>query len=201
MWTKNILHWDICFPMIMGNDWTSQGSPDLIVSLKILCGWQSIFVLKEYNSHLTLLHFIDEPKKNKSFDKTLLSYLLWLHWVFVACRLSLAAASEVLWGWGGVREGQELLLIAMCRLPIAVVSLVGEHRLCGTWAQELWYIGPVAQWHVGSSWTRDQTCVLCVGRWILYHWTTREVPKTLVSVAPFHISPIGEYISFSFFIL
>ena len=30
---------------------------------------------------------------------------------------------------------QELLLIAVCGLPIAVVSLVGEHGLYGTWAQ------------------------------------------------------------------
>ena len=28
----------------------------------------------------------------------------------------------------------------------------------------------------GSSWPRDQTCVSCVGRWILYHWTTWEAP-------------------------
>ena len=28
---------------------------------------------------------------------------------------------------------------------------------------------------VESSWTRDQTPVPCIGRWILYHWTTREV--------------------------
>ena len=26
----------------------------------------------------------------------------------------------------------------------------------------------------GSSWPRDQTCVSCTGRWILYHWATRE---------------------------
>ena len=30
--------------------------------------------------------------------------------------------------------------------------------------------------HVGSSWTRDQTGVCCIGRWILNQWTTREVP-------------------------
>ena len=30
--------------------------------------------------------------------------------------------------------------------------------------------------HVGSSWTRDRTCVTYTGRWILNHWTTREVP-------------------------
>ena len=28
-----------------------------------------------------------------------------------------------------------------------------------------------------SSRTRDWTCVLCIGRWILNHWTTREVPR------------------------
>ena len=26
-----------------------------------------------------------------------------------------------------------------------------------------------------SSWTRGRTCVPCIGRWILYHWTTKEV--------------------------
>ena len=26
----------------------------------------------------------------------------------------------------------------------------------------------------GSSWIRDQTHVSCIGRWILYHWATRE---------------------------
>ena len=34
--------------------------------------------------------------------------------------------------------------------------------------------GLVAPWHVGSFWTRNRTCSSCIGRWILYHWTTRE---------------------------
>ena len=33
----------------------------------------------------------------------------------------------------------------------------------------------VASRHVESSWTRGQIRVPCVGRWILNHWTTREV--------------------------
>ena len=33
----------------------------------------------------------------------------------------------------------------------------------------------VAPHHVESSPTRDQTCVPCIGRRILNHWTTREV--------------------------
>ena len=57
---------------------------------------------------------------------------------------------------------------------------------CGTWAQQLWllgsraqipqlwHIGLVALWHVGSSQIRDQICVSCIGKWILYHLTTRE---------------------------
>ena len=62
----------------------------------------------------------------------------------------------------------------------------GGFSSCGTWvqslwfpssraqAQELWCTGLVAPWHVGSSWIRDQTLVSCIGRWILYHWATRE---------------------------
>ena len=37
------------------------------------------------------------------------------------------------------------------------------------WLQGMWDL---------SSQTRDQTCVLCIGRWILNHWTTRQVPQT-----------------------
>ena len=31
--------------------------------------------------------------------------------------------------------------------------------------------------HAGSSWIRDRTCVSCIGKWILYHWATREAPR------------------------
>ena len=34
--------------------------------------------------------------------------------------------------------------------------------------------GLFAVLHVGSSWTRDRTCVPCIGRWILIHCTIRE---------------------------
>ena len=45
----------------------------------------------------------------------------------------------------------------------------------GAWAQQFWCMGLDALQRVESSWTRDQTPVPCIGRWILYHWTTREV--------------------------
>ena len=43
---------------------------------------------------------------------------------------------------------------------------------CGTWAEFPMY--------VESSWTRDQTHVPCIGRQILIHCTTREVPTGTV---------------------
>ena len=44
-------------------------------------------------------------------------------------------------------------------------------------AQKLWCVGLTALRHVGSSWTRDQTLVFCIGRQILYHRATSEAPK------------------------
>ena len=38
-------------------------------------------------------------------------------------------------------------------------------------------MGLVAPQHVGSSWTTDRTCVPCIGRRILNHCATREVPR------------------------
>ena len=46
-------------------------------------------------------------------------------------------------------------------------------RAC--WLQQLWCIDLVAPWHMESSWTRDQTWVLCIGRQIFNHQTIREV--------------------------
>ena len=46
--------------------------------------------------------------------------------------------------------------------------------------QQLWHTGLDVPHHVESSRTRDRTCVPCIGRWILYHWTTREVPHYLI---------------------
>ena len=37
----------------------------------------------------------------------------------------------------------------------------------------------------GSSWLRDWTQVSCIGRWILYHWATRE---TLTMISKFKFS-------------
>ena len=46
----------------------------------------------------------------------------------------------------------------------------------------------------GSSWLRDWIQVLCISRWILYHWTTKEAP-----CFPAHSDDTGSaWWSFSF---
>ena len=44
-------------------------------------------------------------------------------------------------------------------------------------AQQLWLMGPVAPWHVGSSRTRARTRVPCIGRQTLNRCATREAPS------------------------
>ena len=40
-------------------------------------------------------------------------------------------------------------------------------------------MGLVALQSVGPSWARERTCLLCAGRWIPNHWTTREAPQKI----------------------
>ena len=61
----------------------------------------------------------------------------------------------------------------------AQASHCGGFSWCGAWALRAQASAAVVhglQWHVGSSRTRDRTCVHCIGRRILNHCTTREVP-------------------------
>ena len=53
-----------------------------------------------------------------------------------------------------------------------------KHRLSSCGAQAY------ASWHVGSSRTRDRTCVPCIGRRILNHCATGEVPVLLIIYRP-----------------
>ena len=48
--------------------------------------------------------------------------------------------------------------------------------------QQLWCMGLVALWHLGSSWTRDGTCVPCIGSGFLTHWTTVGVLQVLLNL-------------------
>ena len=121
------------------------------------------------------------------FKKNYLFIYFWLHWVFVAaCGLSLVVAGRVyalVW-CAGFSLQWLLFLWSMGSRHVGFSSF-------GTWAQQFWLMGPRVQaqqlWrtglvvprHVGSSRTRARTCVSCIGRQILNHCTTREVPVYL----------------------
>ena len=96
----------------------------------------------------------------------------WLRWVFVAARkLSLVAASG---GYSSLRcAGLSLWwLLLWWSTGYRHVGFSS----CSMWAQQLWHKGLVTPQHVGSSQTRDRTCVPCIGRQILNHHATREIP-------------------------
>ena len=54
-------------------------------------------------------------------------------------------------------------------------------RAPGCVGSVVWHTGLVAQRHMESSPTRDRTRVPGIGRQSLNHWTTREVPDTILS--------------------
>ena len=58
---------------------------------------------------------------------------------------------------------------------LAVLNLVA-HRLSNCGARVQLAHG---MWNP-SSWIRDQTRAACIRRWTLNHWTTREVPSSLL---------------------
>ena len=88
-----------------------------------------------------------------------------MHWVFVA-----------VWGLSLVAVSRGISLVAAHGLLIVVASFGVEHSLQVHGPQYLCCMGLVDLQHVGSSCTRDWTHVPWIGRQILYHWTTREVP-------------------------
>ena len=115
-----------------------------------------------------------------NFEQKKIIYM-WLHWVVVAVWTSSSCGQ-----WG-------LFFTVVCGLLTAVASLIAGHGLYGTWAQQLQLVGSRAWvkqlWPMGlaacsmwdsSSQTKDGTHVPCIGRWILNHWTTREVPEIFI---------------------
>ena len=121
-------------------------------------------------------------KKNYLF---IYLFIFWLHWVFTAARrLSLVAASGSYssllctgcsWQWLLLLQstGSRRVGFSSCGMLAQQLWLTGSRAQ----AQQLWRTGLVAPWHVGSSWTRARTRVPCIGRWILNHCATREVPE------------------------
>ena len=115
--------------------------------------------------------------------------ILNVNFKFIYFYLFLAALGLCCCTWAFSSCGERgLLFCAVCRLLIAVASLVAEHRLQACRLQQLWHVGSrvqaqqlwhwglVAPRHVGSSRTRARTRVPCIGRRILNHCATREAP-------------------------
>ena len=76
-------------------------------------------------------------------------------------------------GFPLVVASQSYSLILVRGLLVAMASLIVHRGLWNTGSVVV-ECGLVALQHVGSSLTRDWTCVSCTGRWILDHWATRE---------------------------
>ena len=90
--------------------------------------------------------------------------------------------SGFLWLWR-VRAA----LVAVCWLLI-----VADFSCCGAWILEcrlqsadsvVVVHGSVPPRRVKSPQTRDQTCLLCIARWILNHWSTRAAPVSTFKVS------------------
>ena len=109
------------------------------------------------------------------FLKVFIYLTFWLWWIFIAVYgLSLVAESRGYSSLGCVGFSFPRLLW----LQSTGFSSCSSWAL-GSWAV-LWSVGLVVLQHVGSSWTKDQTGVPCIARWILNHRTTRETSVSLM---------------------
>ena len=101
-------------------------------------------------------------------------YLFLIEWGLQSC----SQTSSSCGAWASHCSG-----LSCCRAQ--ALGCVGFSGWC-TWSQELWCTGLVASRYVGSPQTRNQTGVLCLARWTLNCWTTRDAPKLcILNVGPF----------------
>ena len=48
----------------------------------------------------------------------------------------------------------------------------------------------------GSSWLRHRTQISCIGRWVLYHWATREASVIIIyNISHWHPHPLDSFFS------
>ena len=102
-------------------------------------------------------------------------YLAISNWIIFGC-----AGSSLLYELSLVVESGGCTLVEVCGLLVVMASLVwsASSRACGASVvvvRGLQDTGSVALRNVESSQSRNWTCVLCIGRWILYHWTTMKI--------------------------
>ena len=63
------------------------------------------------------------------------------------------------------------LIWIIFKVFIEFVTILHLFYVLDFWPQGMWEL---------NSLTRDRTCTLCIGRWSLNHWTTWEVPASLM---------------------
>ena len=142
--------------------------------------------------NIDLLHFTTPNRikqaitQNSPLKTSILSFFFfWLRWVFTATHgLSLAvenggysslqcAGFSLRWLLLLQNRGSRHAGFSICSTRAQQLWLTGSRAQ----AQQLWCTGLVAPRHVASSRTRARTRVPCIGRRILQHCTTREIPK------------------------
>ena len=109
--------------------------------------------------------------------------------LFIAMRGLLTVVLLLSWSTGsrytGISSGYRILgsVVTMCGFQGTFELQESWHTGSevvtpgpGAWAQRLWRAGLVAAWQVEPSWSRDRTCVPCIGRQVLNHCATKEVP-------------------------
>ena len=105
-----------------------------------------------------------------------------IQWIFCSYAKNKEAFYVLIW-----RKFKDIMFFVSCfgcagsLLLCKVFLLLQSTHSRALRLQYLWHTSFVALWHVESSWTRDQTCVPCIGRWILSHWSIREVQRHTVT--------------------
>ena len=77
--------------------------------------------------------------------------------------------------WSGLPFPSPAGGYSFCSAGLLAVASCGALGPAGLSTSGLWHMGWVAPWHVGSSWARGRAPAPCISRWILSHWTTRQV--------------------------
>ena len=138
--------------------------------------WQRFYGYYDMNTGISFFTLSKQSKRPPQLDSNhslfYFIYIYRLHRVFMASHeLSLVAAS------GGYSSCTGF------SLQWLILWIPGS-RAFGL--QQLGCMGLVTSRLVESSRTRDQTCVPCIGRWILNHLTTRKVLFYTFSMVKIH---------------
>ena len=112
-----------------------------------------------------------------------INFCFWLHWVSWAETSHCSSRASCFYAWTFSSCG-EWGLLSSCGARASHCSGFS----CGG-VQALGHVGfsdcgiraqlPQGMWDL-SSWTRDRTCVPCIGRQTPNHWTTRETPVCML---------------------